>query len=136
MAAVVDEGRRTCGARVRDGAVAAREHFTIIAHERTDGQSLRPGAVYVRDNEGRLDLKGQRVDARHAAGRRVVAGAVDLGHRDIDLVVARIELALLDAVAGFRGAVRNAVEEDLTDDRVGGGVDGGDEWRVVRVIRN
>src|SRR5262249_37073229 len=121
-AAVVDEGRRTLEARVCDRAAAAREHFTIIARERTNGQSLRPGPVFGRDNEGRLDLKAQRIDARHAACRRVVAGAIDLRDGDIDLIVARIELALLDAVGGVRGAVRNAVEYDLADDRVRAGI--------------
>src|SRR5262249_25057825 len=126
--------------------VAARQHLTdTFPVDGTDGQALRSGAEIVRDNGGRLDLKGPRVDAGHGGGGKIVIGGrrgtgrvTGRGHRPhrkIKFALSWIELALLDAVAGDRGAAR-AVEKYLTDDLMGEGVDGGDERRTGRVVRH
>src|SRR5205809_825988 len=71
--------------------------------------------------------------ADHAAGRGVVARAGDLGKAEIDVLVARVPLALLGAVGGERPAA-GTVEHGLAEHLMVEGRDEGDERRRVGVV--
>ena len=123
--AIVNDGGRMVSA---GGAVAAEKDLMI----RADRHALRGLATGKRDNEGCLHLFRYRIDHRHAAGTRRLAG--DPRDGDVELAGAMIPLALLSAVVRVRRAARS-VKRNLLHNGIGDGRNQTSERRRIGIVR-